>query len=434
MKHLNSISFGFVITFVLAGCLAAAAQGVGVFTPTGSLSTARDSHTATLLANGKVLVAGGESGGYAFASTELYDPATGVWTPTGSMKTAREGHTATLLPNGKVLVAGGYYYDVNGNYVLLASAELYDPATGTWTPTANLKAARDGHTATLLPNGKVLVAGGYKVIEVVVDGIPTSEGISLASAELYDPATGVWTPTANLKAARDGHTATLLPNGKVLVAGGEEEVEELLISDLSSGALLLASAELYDPATGVWSPTGSLGNQRASHTATLLANGQVLVAGGNAGRYTFASTELYDPATGVWSPTGSLIASRYSHTATLLANGQVLVAGGSDINGAVLASAELYDPATGNWYPTGTPITAGTATLLPSGQVLIAGGESAYSSASAELYDPGVSSAAQGPGAFIPTGSLTAAHDFHTATLLPNGKVLVAGGDTAGLR
>src|ERR1039458_2687485 len=143
MKHLNSISFGFVITFVLAACLAAAAQGVGVFTPTGSLNTARSGHTATLLANGKVLVAGGETfdpddGFLIVASAELYDPATGIWTPTGSMGTARARHTATLLANGKVLVAGGYKYDVNGNIVPLAGAELYDPATGTWTPTGNL--------------------------------------------------------------------------------------------------------------------------------------------------------------------------------------------------------------------------------------------------------------------------------------------------------
>jgi large repetitive protein len=431
MKHLNHITFGFVFTLVLAGCLAAAAQDVGVFTPTGSLNTARSSHTATLLDNGKVLVAGGETfdpydGALIVASAELYDPATGVWTPTGSMKAARAGHTATLLANGKVLVAGGYKYDVNGNVVTLASTELYDPATGTWTPTGNLKAARSGHTATLLPNGKTLVAGGEEEIEVVIEGFPEGEGISLTSAELYDPATGAWTPTGSLTGTRSHHTATLLPNGKVLVAGGVEEVEEVLYSDLPYEDSTLASAELYDPATGVWSPTGGLANPRSSHTATLLANGQVLVAGGNAGGYTLASTELYDPATGVWSPTGSLNTPRSGHTVTLLANGQVLVAGGN----AGDSSAELYDPATGAWYPTGTTISAGTATLLPSGQVLIAGGEDedGYGSAGAELYEPGVSSAAQGPDAFIPTGSLTLARYGHTATLLPNGQVFVAGG------
>ena len=292
----------------------------------------------------------------------------------------------------------------------------------TWTPTGNLKAARYSHTATLLPNGQVLVAGGEKEIEVVIEGFPEFEGISLASAELYDPATGVWTPTGSLATARAYHTSTLLANGKVLVAGGVEEVEEVDLINLSSGDLPLASAELYDPATGHWTVTGSLANPRSSHTATLLANGQVLVAGGNVGEYTLASTELYDPATGVWSPTGSLLTASEGYTATLLTNGQVLVPGGG------VSSAELYDPATGTWYPTGTTMTVGTATLLPSGQVLIAGGESAYSSASAELYDPGVSSAAQGPDAFIPTGSLTAARYGHTATLLPNGQVFVAGG------
>ena len=163
-------------------------------------------------------------------------------------------HTATLLPNGKVLVAGGY----DGNSVALASAELYDPASGTWTATGSLATARDGHTATLLPNGKVLVAGGLD-----------SSQVAFASAELYDPASGTWTATGSLATARYIHTATLLPNGKVLVAGG------------LTAAALLASAELYDPASGTWTATGSLATARYSHTATLLPNGKVLVAGGS---------------------------------------------------------------------------------------------------------------------------------------------------------
>ncbi|MGH8094559.1 MAG: kelch repeat-containing protein [Chthoniobacterales bacterium] len=187
----------------------------GGFEATGSLATAREFHTATLLPNGMVLVAGGN--GNFLASAELYDPATGTWTATGSLATARALHTATLLPNGMVLVAGGV-----GNPGYLASAELYDPATGTWTATGSLATGRDYHTATLLPNGMVLVAGG-------------SDNNALASAELYDPATGIWTATGSLATARYYHTATLLSNGMVLVAGGVDNTNSPL-----------ASAELYD--------------------------------------------------------------------------------------------------------------------------------------------------------------------------------------------
>jgi N-acetylneuraminic acid mutarotase len=332
----------------------------GVFDETGSLATARYSHTATLLPNGKVLVAGGiNNNGGSLASAELYDPANGTWTGTGTLGAVRDSHTATLLPNGKVVVAGGY----NGG--ALASAELYDPANGIWTATGSLSVARYYYTATLLPNGKVLVAGGINL----------SSG-ALASAELYDPASGIWTATGSLGAARDSHTATLLPDGKVLVAGGIAAAE-------------LASAELYDPANGIWTATGSLGAARDSHTATLLPDGKVLVAGGigNSGDVG-ASAELYDPASGSWTATGSLDAGRYLHTATLLPNGKVLVAGGIGTSG--LAGAELYDPASGIWTATGSlsaPRYYHTATLLPDGKVLVAGGHNGNGVlASAELY------------------------------------------------
>jgi hypothetical protein len=204
-----------------------------------------------------------------------------------------------LLANGRVLVAGGQVASA------LASAELFDPASGTWTTTGGLATAREHHTATLLTNGKVLVAGGF-------DATFPGGGI-LASAELYDPLLGAWTATHGFASGRFHHTATLLPNGKVLGAGGQGTS---------------ASAELYDPMLGTWTATGSLDTARSSHTATLLPNGQVLVAGGQVTSGQLGNAELYDPASGAWSATGSLIAARYDHTATLLPSGKVLVAGG----------------------------------------------------------------------------------------------------------
>ena len=349
----------FPLLFLGAGLMLVQPCAGGAFFNTGSLNTARESHTATLLPNGMVLVAGGFNNGFvSVASAELYDPANGTWTVTGSLATARGGHTATLLPNGKVLVAGGV--DLSN---ALSSAELYDPASGTWSATGSMGMARYDHTATLLPNGLVLVAGGGG-----------------DSAELYDPANGTWSNTGRLKKKRLFHTATLLPNGKVLVAGGQ------------ASAIVTAITELYDPSNGIWSDTGSLNTARFEHTATLLPNGMVLVAGGKDGNYdNSASAELYDPANGIWSGTGNLNTRRYFHTATLLPNDMVLVAGGGN-GGGVSASAELYDPATGTWSDTASLNSARyfhTATLLPNGMVLVAGGSDSSNNflASAELYD-----------------------------------------------
>jgi WD40 repeat protein len=325
-----------------------------------------------LLPNGKVLVTGGYNGNVDSATAELYDPASGTWTATGSLATRREQHTATLLPNGKVLVVGGidFFTDV-------ASAELYDPASGTWTAAGSLTFARRSHTTTLLPNGKVLVAGGFADVLGYI-------GNPLASAELYDPATGTWTSTGSLASARFQHTATLLPNGTVLVAGGDN------YGNNRQG--ILTSAELYDPASGTWTSAGRLASVRYQHTATLLGNGNVLVTGGSNGNVNLATAELYDPASGAWTATGSLAATRRNHTGTSLPTGKVLVAGGIyNSSGGALASAELYEPASGTWITTGSLTTAReyhTATLLPNGKVLVAGGIDGNSClASAELYE-----------------------------------------------
>ncbi len=223
MGLLVLLSLLLVVLGLLRSVEVAHASGSGTWMTTGSLSVARDAHTATLLPNGKVLVAGGLGSSVVLASAELYDPSFGTWTTTGSMNMARVEHTATLLPNGKVLVAGGVSSTGGVTGCCLASAELYDPSTSSWTFTGSMTGARELHTATLLPNGKVLVAGGF-----------SSSGAPLASAELYDPSLGTWTTTGSLSVARAGHTATLLPNGQVLVAGGQ-----------SSTGISTASAELY---------------------------------------------------------------------------------------------------------------------------------------------------------------------------------------------
>jgi WD40 repeat protein len=339
------------------------AGGSGAFENTGSLASARHDHTATLLPNGKVLVLAGNDFPYASPYAELYAPEIGTWTATGNPTTLRADPTATLLSNGKVLLAAG----AGPGYDFM-SAELYDSASGNWASTGNMAGARRSHTATLLSNGKVLVAAGF-FDDLGYVGFP------IDTAELYDPASGTWTLTGSLATARFQHTATLLPSGKVLVAGGANRNN------------LLAIAELYYPASGTWTSTGSLATARAFHTATLLPNGKVLVAGGYDG-----SAELYDPAKGTWAATGSLATARAFHTATLLPNGKVLVAGGY-VYPNDLASAELYDSASGTWTATGSLATARdshTATLLTNGNVLVAAGLARNTQsvplASAELY------------------------------------------------
>jgi WD40 repeat protein len=230
------------------------------------------------------------------------------------MAVARGWHTATLLQDGRVLVIGGRTADAGSPLSVqdFRSAELYNPATATFTSTGSPARPLSQHTATLLPNGKVLIAGG-------VDATNPNLTTATATAEIYDPATGAFSPTGNMTAARTGHTATLLANGRVLITGG-------------SG---LSTAEVYDPATSSFSATGIMGLARASHTATLLSNGTVLVAGGGD-----STAELYDPAAGSFIPTGGMESGRTAHSATLLQNGEILVAGGG--SRFPLATAELY--------------------------------------------------------------------------------------------
>jgi N-acetylneuraminic acid mutarotase len=350
------------------------------WTSTGSMATGRTLHSATLLANGKVLVVGGQTLGapfQTFATAELYDPVTGAWTATGSMSSGRENHIAVRLTNGKVLVAGGYSVEQQAQ---LRSAELYDPATGTWSATGNLVTARELATPVILTDGRVLVVGG---VERGSNPAPTN------TAEIYDPATGAWSPAGVLSANRGGHTATLLGNGTVLVAGGT--------TGPFTNPVLHASAELYDPATGMWSATGSFGTARAYHQAVALANGRALIVGGsNVVSTTYAATDVYDPGTGLWAGVPSLTTARISHTATRLSTGRVLVTGGIG-NSGVLRSVEIFDPATESWSA-GADLTVPRANhpavLLADGRVLVVGGQGVGAAASAEIFDPAAASGA----------------------------------------
>jgi len=379
MKPIGDSSLArILLIFVLATAMSTfAVAGSGTWRLTGSLHTARDGHTATLLPNGNVLVAGGENNNQALPSSEVYSPSTGSWTASGHLNIARSNASAVLLPNGQVLVAGGCISNCLG--ATTASAELYSSASGSWASTGTMKQARAYFGMVLLPNGQVLVAGGCTGLN--------SNGCSgvTAAAEIYNPSTGKFSSTGAMKVARGSFTLTLLANGQILAAGG-----------INGANNPLGSAELYNPRNGKWTLTGNLNVARDEHTANLLSNGKVLVAGGeDPSGVTTVKTELYNPSTGKWRFTGNLNVSRLEHTATMLMNGNVLIAGGNNVtanNTTVLSSAELYNPNSGVWTKTGNMNDARvghTATLLSSGQVIAASGSDANNDlTSAEIYAP----------------------------------------------
>ena len=388
-----------ILTFLISSALlptfrftVAVASSQGTWSATGSMSTPRVLHTATLLSDGRVLVTGGlNDGRIPTATAELYDPSTGTWNVTSPMLAARSRHTATLLSSGRVLVVGGR--DQSG--ASIATAELYDPQSGVWSSTGSMATARSYQSATLISDGRVLVTGGGHGFD--------AGALVEKSAEIYDPNIGTWHFTDHMANARFGHTATLLPDGRVLIIGGAGRG-----GDCDS----TVTAELYDPFSATWKPTRPMATARGFHAASLLLNGKVLVAGGNTiARQVLIPTvpptctaiaetaELYDPNSDTWAPADSLATRRNAPTATLLPDGRVLIAGGRSFEGDVfgsVATAEVYSPNIGAWSPSGNMSVARayhTATLLSDGRVLVCGGHSGgtfnrQQLSTAEIYTP----------------------------------------------
>ncbi|HXG58961.1 MAG TPA: kelch repeat-containing protein [Thermoanaerobaculia bacterium] len=417
------------------------------FGSTVTLSEPRISHTATVLAGGRVLITGGNNGTEASpsptTSADLYDSdvdvryalsVAGQFYSGGNMTNPRAYHTATLLQDGRVLIAGGIN---NGTPNDVTQAELYDPATSFtgFVTTGSMSHGRRDHTATLLTDGKVLITGGQS------DYSPNY----FATADLYDPVSGTFTATGSLGIKRFSHTATLLPNGKVLIAGGSTQSPANIVS-------AVASAELYDPNSGTFSATGSMAHARQHHTATLLPNGKVLIAGGDDGNGNTLNPsfpELYDPLSGTFTASNAATFypnARQEHLAVLLPNGKVLFAEGrfcvnSGCSPITSGSGILYDPATDDYGltsccvgQTNVPGLNGgrqgfAAAALPDGRVMIVGGfnEGGWLD-TAEVYDSTYDWSLKTYNNFNSTGNLTTARFGHTATLLSDYTVLVVGG------
>ncbi len=371
MRRISSISLaGFLVSlsFFLLSPLTTFASGSWI--TVGSMAGTRGNASATVLPNGKVLVAGGihsdpDSRDLTLYS-EVYDPSTQTWSQSGNLNVPRYfGENAlVVLANGKALLPGGS--DLNNNPY--ATTELYDPSTGTWSYTGSMNQSRRVNITVLLNDGRVLVAGG-------VGGEGTSE--------IYDPSTGTWSYSGNLNVARQEAQAVLLSNGKVLMTGGD-----------GPDNTPTDSAEIYDPSTGTWSNAAPMPYKTSlAHSLTLLQNGKVLLAGGRNYDGFLATAAIYDPSTNTWTSTPQMLESRAYHTAALLSDGKVIVVGGND-GVSVLNTTELYDPVSNSWSMGSNLQQARqfhAMVELPDNTLLAIGGyqqSGNYSLASTELYTP----------------------------------------------
>ena len=355
--------FAAALAAALFGVQPAVSQVPGKWTSVGAMSSPRFIGIQASLANGEALVAGGNSNSSILATAEIFSPATNAWRLTGSMAKAREAFAAVTLANGRVLVMGGVGLGVGGRAVVLGSAELYDPATRKWTAAGSLAVPRFRHTATLLNDGKVLVASGCDFDSSCITKTSTSE--------IYDPATNRWSLSGSMIATegRANFTSVRLKDGRVLAIGGNT-----FVGDLKS--------EIYNPATRIWSPVPNLRMPRAQNSASLLPSGKVLVVGGLGTDFPLQLAVLYNPVTNTWRPTGGMKTGRYGHTSTTLLNGSVIIGGGVTYIAATnqfvpVNSSEIYSEATGTFKPAAPiafPRLNQTATLLKSGRVLASGG------------------------------------------------------------
>ncbi|MFD6974757.1 Kelch repeat-containing protein [Streptomyces sp. NPDC059949] len=303
----------------------------GTWSPTAPLRTARRMHTTTVLADGRVLVSGGYSGPPAFpvrplATAEVYDPVTGHWTDTAPMGQPRCAHSATVLADGRVLVVGGSDRRSGDSERSLTSAEVFDPAGGgRWSATGDLADGRAHHPAVALADGSVLVAGGWTATSRDVSG-----GVALAHCERYDPGSGTWAPTAGLASPRTAHQLTPLPDGSVLATGGGAGGG--IGPDGRVDPYSLSTAERYHPGRGTWTREPDMPCGRSLHPAVALASGEVLVVGGSteplhdAG---LSSAVRYDPLSRSWSAAAGMTVGRTDFAAVPLADGRILVTAGS---------------------------------------------------------------------------------------------------------
>ncbi len=440
-----------------------------IWSQASRLVNAKAHHTAVRIGDGLVMVIGGitltPDGETATASTEIYDAFSGRWAAASNMEVARASHAGVAFPDGRVLVTGGIGSDDDA----LASAEMYGPSTGLWAQIESMSEPRVGHTATLLPDGRVLVAGGIASVPNESSG---DSAVSLATAEIFDPATGEWSQTGEMADGRVNHMASLMIGGNVVVTGGAREVGATGLEEFGA---TLASAEIYELATGTWTTVDSLTSGRSFHTSVVLRGGLLMVVGGliGGGGVLFSPVEVLNPATLTWSqpvsmaartgapaptpprsplPTatprrilGEMTTARFAHHGVaVLPDGRALVAGGwdtpsyssADANSVNTAAAEVYDPATGEWSAVddlSTDRGGLTVTGLNDGRVLVVGGigtttmgsvtvpNATIFHGSTELFDPSL-------GTWSETGNLTEKRAWHTATRLDDGRVLVTGG------